>query len=478
MNRLLPWLALACTLACGEPRDPADGDAGAPDATTVTPGPPPGWSDALALPRAVDRDPDPHVVEIDLEARVAPIELTPGKTAEMWTYNGEVPGPLIEANVGDTVKVHFTNHLAESTTIHWHGVRVPNDMDGSPDVVPPVEPGGHFDYTFTVRDPGTYWYHPHMRSNVQLTRGLYGALVVHDPSEPPLGDELIAVLDDLEVEPDGTLTPPGSGGHLGDVFGREGNLLLVNGHAQPTLVARSGRPQRWRIVNAANARYFRLRLPGAMFRVGSDGGLIGAPERIDEILVVPGQRTEVLWYPSGAPGSEATIQWLPFDRGYWTDRRDPEDLMRIRIADLPPETPDPPPSRLRAIDPIPTDGATPQPVRLTQKTVDGKVVMGINDISYQEGGAMLMGRVGETQVWTVENTTDASHPFHLHGFFFQPLDDAGHAIPEWHDTLDIPYHQTRRFVVTYDDRPGMWMLHCHILDHAELGMMGHLMIEE
>jgi FtsP/CotA-like multicopper oxidase with cupredoxin domain len=196
-----------------------------------------------------------------------------------------------------------------------------------------------------------------------------------------------------------------------------------------------------------------------------------APEPIGDIVLVPGQRMDLVWIPHGTPGDETLVQWLAFDRGNWTDRREPEDLLRLRFVQgsRGPALP----QRLRDIEPLSLEGATPQSIRLTEETVDGKLQMGING---QPHHAMIHATVGETQIWTVENTTKASHPFHLHGFFFQVIGEDGRALPEWHDTVNVPHEETLRLAVRFDDRPGEWMFHCHILEHAELGMMAHLMV--
>jgi len=130
---------------------------------------PEGWDDDLALAIPEDLNPDPNILEIELEAKITDIEIIEGTTTPVWTYGGTLPGPLIKAKVGDTVIIHLKNSLPDSTTIHWHGLRVPNQMDGVPGVTqPPVEPGGEFRYEFTVNDAGTYWYHPHVNSAAQI----------------------------------------------------------------------------------------------------------------------------------------------------------------------------------------------------------------------------------------------------------------------------------------------------------------------
>jgi len=166
---------------------------------------------------------------------------------------------------------------------------------------------------------------------------------------------------------------------------------------------------------------------------------------------------------------------VAFDRGWGTTfNRPPEDLFLVHFEGDPVVTPQLP-TVGRKIDPLPTGGATPVNLSLTWQQGTGPLVLGINNVPFDES-TPLMATVGETQVWTIENTMDWAHPFHLHGFFFQVLDPAGPL--EWKDTVNVPVAQSVRFVVRYDERPGMWMFHCHILDHADAGMMGSLMLME
>jgi FtsP/CotA-like multicopper oxidase with cupredoxin domain len=229
---------------------------------------PEGWDAGLALPAAVDINPDPRIVEINLEARVARVEIAPGQSVDAWTYGGHVPGPLIRVRVGDRLIVHFTNSLPSPTTVHWHGLRVPLRMDGVPGVSqPPLETGGSFTYDFVVPDAGLFWYHPHVMSAAQVGFGLYGALLVDDPEERiGVADELVMVLSDMALDERGALESPEAGGSIANVFGREGTHVLLNGRKRSSLLVRSGAPQRWRIVNAAKSRYFNLDLGGAPFR--------------------------------------------------------------------------------------------------------------------------------------------------------------------------------------------------------------------
>jgi FtsP/CotA-like multicopper oxidase with cupredoxin domain len=439
-------------------------------------GQPPGWDDDIRIASATDLDPDPNVVEVALDARLAPLSFVPGGPTMMWTYGGQVPGPLIRARAGDRVVVHFTNALPEETTIHWHGLRIPAAMDGMPDLSqPPIQPGGGFDYDFVVPDASTFWYHPHVDAAIQEGNGLYGPFIVDDPAEPAgLGDEVVMVLSDLAVNDDGSLQPPDSGGDLGTLFGREGNLLLVNGKVKPTLKARPGLRQRWRFINAAKSRYFQIALDGYSFtRIGGDGGLLSAPVGVANPVIAPGERMDLLVTPDGPPGSRLVVKWIAFDRGYGsTFDRPPQDLFVVSLQGSPVETPPLPPVA-RTIEPLVPSGAPEIDLALTYQ--NAPFALGINGVAYKDSEPIMV-YVGDTQVWTVRNTFEFAHPFHMHGFFFQVISPPGPL--EWKDTVNVPVDGTVQFVVRYDDRPGMWMFHCHILDHAEAGMMGTMMVME
>jgi FtsP/CotA-like multicopper oxidase with cupredoxin domain len=439
---------------------------------------PPGWDRDLKLREAVDLNPDPKVVEINLDARIASVEVAPGVRADAWTYDGGIPGPLIRAHVGDRVIVHFTNHLPQPTTLHWHGIRVPIQMDGVPDVSQPAVPtGGTFTYDFVVPDAGLYWYHPHVMSAAQVGFGLSGALLVEDPAEQVgVADETVIVLSDIGINEHGVLDAPDSGGSTGMAFGREGGYVLVNGKVRPRLVVRSGAPQRWRIVNAAKSRFFQMDFDGQKFtRIGGDGGLLEHPVTLDSLVIAPGERADLVVAPKLKPGSELRILSFPFNRGYGSvEFRTAEQLMTLAAADLPPYDGVVAPQTRRTIEPLSTSGATPVDIEFTlAQRADGTFEYGINGSPFAKRHP-ISAKPGETQVWTIVNKTKWSHPFHLHGFFFQVLDEKGNHIEplEWKDTVNVPLEQTVKLVVRYDDRPGAWMFHCHILDHADGVLMG------
>src|SRR5689334_4490410 len=269
----------------------------------------------------VNQSRKPHTVEVTLVAKKAGIVLLPGKTTQSFTYNGQVPGPRLEAYEGDHVIVHFRNELPEPTTIHWHGLHIPNASDGSPFY--PIAPGGKYDYVFDLKpgSAGTYWYHPHpdARSGYQIAMGLFAPFIVRSRTDPLKGiPEKILVLTDNRFGKDGSIDmadPQSVQGGIDFENGREGGYIFVNGKLNPTLTIRAGEVQRWRIINSASARIFRISIPGQkLLHVGDDGGLFEKPREVDDIMVSNSERVEILVRGTGKPGTVAVVQSLPYDR--------------------------------------------------------------------------------------------------------------------------------------------------------------------
>ena len=443
---------------------------------------PPGWDDGIKLAAAADVNPEPATVEINLTAKLADVEVAPGKMAHAWTYNGSLPGPLIKARVGDRLIVHFTNELDQATTVHWHGVRVPIEMDGVPEISQPeVKRGESFTYDFVLRDAGLFWYHPHVMSAGQVGFGLYGALLVEDPEDGVgVSDQVTIVLSDIGFDAKGNLEPADSGGSAGMVFGREGDYVLANGRRRPVLRARSGAPQRWRIVNAAKSRFFYLDLDGQSFTViGSDGGLQERPIATDILLVTPGERVDVIVTPTGTKTAPLILRGMLYNRGYGSvEYRAIEDVLTIEFTGDTPLKGWKLPDTTRAIAATSAVGATPVNIELTLPPMQNfKSEFRVNGAPFWKAKP-YPAKLGETQLWIVKNDTDWDHPFHLHGFFFQVLDEKNQPVRPlaWKDTVNIPMKSTARLLVTFDERPGEWMFHCHILDHADGGLMGTVLV--
>jgi FtsP/CotA-like multicopper oxidase with cupredoxin domain len=307
---------------------------------------------------AQDINPADDIVEVDLTAREVLWDFDVGQPTMIYSYNGVTPGPMIEANLGDTLVVNFCNDLVEPTTIHWHGVETPATMDGSNISQLAVPPGGTFRYEFPLLVAGTFWYHPHIRTNVQVEQGLYGALIVHDEDTDTLLDlpdlEHVFMLDDILIDPGTGQIVDSFAGTKGEVAveqldGREGNFQLFNGKFNPDLTMGRGRPHRIRMINTANARFMRMSIPDHLFyRIGGDQGLLeetitiqpavpvptagttpaqGAgslrpipthvsdPDPTTGVLLTPGERADLLIFLQGDSGEIVRLEWHDTKRG-------------------------------------------------------------------------------------------------------------------------------------------------------------------
>lgn len=420
----------------------------------------------------------PHTVEVTITAEPARLSMLPGKTTIGYAYNGRVPGPTLEVYEGDKVIVHFKNRLPEPSTIHWHGLHIPNEFDGS--AFQPVPAGTDFDYVFTLQkgSAGTYWYHPHIDHNTgsQMAKGLFGSLIIRARDDPLRGiPEKLIVLSDNRFHPDGSIDiadPESLQGGIDFENGRECAHIFVNGQLEPTITIRPGEVQRWRIINASAARVFRLAIPKqTMLHVGSDGGLFEHPVEVSEIVLSNSERVEVLIKGTGAPGTATVLQTLPYDR--YSPHTKPLDwdktrnVLKIQYAGWRVTTPVVIPASLRVVPAIDTTLAVRTRVfALGQGFINGR----LHDMSRVDE----TGKLGDVEIWQIENIVGMDHPFHLHGFQFQVIDRDGkpETFRSWKDTINVPKHSTVRFVVRFSDYPGKWIYHCHILDHEDHGMMG------
>lgn len=417
---------------------------------------------------AVDHDPADDVVEVHLTAGHGTVEWVEGETTEVWAYDGQVPGPLIQARVGDLVRVEFTNELDEPTTIHWHGMRIPDEMDGVPAVQDPVQPGETFVYEFVAPDPGSFWYHPHVRSHDQIERGLQGLLVVHEEAPPVVDRERYFTLDDVLLRA-GTILPATNIPHMDAMHGRFGNTLLINGETDVQRdVVPAGSVERWRLVNTANARPMTVEITGATWRVMAvDGTLLEEPWEPPRLMLPVGRRFDVQVAPDGTGPvrlvsvvrTNAGRQEIPLFEGLVTGSRGPAALPDFDAPELPAP---------RAVE-------QEVVIELDAGSQDGSLAWTINGDVYGEGDAIPVQAHRPTRILVREHS-GLDHPFHLHGQFFRHV-EGGAAVPGQLDTILMRGGDEVELYSEFDN-PGVWMAHCHILEHAELGMMTEVHVSE
>jgi FtsP/CotA-like multicopper oxidase with cupredoxin domain len=465
-GRRFPLVALALLAACAAP------PASTPPATV----PPAPVLPRIDYPRAMqDVNPDPHVVEVNLEARVATVELEAGHPIQAWTYDGGTPGPLLQAFVGDRIIVHFTNNLAEPTTVHWHGLRISDRMDGVPTIQKPVLPGETFTYDFVAPDAGSFWYHPHMRSAEQVERGLYGPIVISEaPAKAPDFDvDRYFVVDDIRLASDHSIAPLGND-HMDQMDGRYGNTLLANGTAAPlpaTFLANV--VERWRLVNTANARTFLFTVTGATWRVvGVDGGLLPKPiEGLTHFELPVGARVE-LEVRYTAPTAKL-VAHFPYTDANGVVKDDVAPMVVLTEAGA-----------------IAADGERaitypevvlpelPAPTASKTLVLNGyeqgtKLVFTINGKAFPDMEDWKAAANTPTRIVVRNDLMMIEHPFHLHGNFFRIVSRGGKPVdePGLRDTVLIaPMEEV--VLQTGFENPGEWMFHCHIPEHSEAGMMG------
>ena len=400
-------------------------------------------------------------------------KLSDDKTINAWGFNQSVPGPILRARKGDTMIVKVKNDLKESTVIHWHGIQLPADMDGTDSVQRPIPPGEEFEYRFIVPDAGTFWYHSHQNEAKQMEMGMYGALIVEEETELVTDYERVLMIDDMKLTSENEFKVGNSLLRWIERHdGREGNALLINGKENYQIQMNAGQTERWRFINSSSARYFRLFLGGRPFRlIATDGGLLEYPVELTELMIVPGERAEILIGPF-TEGESFEMESLKYDRMTMFKAK------RGRYATINVQGSKPSvlnmPQRLRTILPLASRDIVVN--RTIKLSVGPSLKHGIDFLVNGETHAQDKPVVaGELQVWEVRNASLMDHPFHLHGFFFQVFEINGKA-PEyisWKDTINLKPLSNVKIAWMPDNRPGQWMYHCHILEHHEAGMMGH-----
>lgn len=415
----------------------------------------------------------PKTVHYKLEAGKFQWELAQGKTIEAWGFNGQLPGPELRAKKGDTLVIEVTNNLDEATIIHWHGLRLPASMDGTGEVQKPIMPGETFEYRFTAPDAGTFWYHSHANETVQMERGMYGSLIIEDDTDPVFDNDRVFMVDDMKLTTDNRFVESKKLNHFKERHdGREGETALINGKEMPVINIHAGQTERWRFINAASARYFLLHMGGKPFQViGTDGGLLETPQTVTEALITPGERLDIAM--SGWEAGETfALETLPYNRMTFLKSKR-KTYATVNVLEAKPSVAYLP-AQLRTIEPLTTqDAAINRKVRLSVgPSIKHGLDFKVNNTVHANDGPVV---IGELQVWEVANVSLMDHPFHLHGFFFQVLEENGKApaYRAWKDTYNLKPRTTIKIAWMPDNRPGKWMYHCHILEHHEAGMMAN-----
>jgi FtsP/CotA-like multicopper oxidase with cupredoxin domain len=496
-----------------------------PPATPMLPG---AGIDPASLPEAVPQRVTPLAAgdTLELTASLVRREIG-GRTLVMYGYNGQYPGPLLKVTEGATVWVRFRNQIDQPSAVHWHGVRLENRSDGVPGVTQdPVAPGAAFLYKVSFRDAGIYWYHPHLREDIQQDLGLYGNILVK-PRRPdafgPAHREETLILDDLLLGERG-LVPFGVEHATHALMGRFGNVLLVNGDPRYRLAVARGEVVRFYLTNVANTRTFNLSFPGARMKlVGADVGRYERETWVESVALAPAQRyiVDVRFAEPGAVALMNRVQAIDHSVGTFFAESDTLGLVTVGAGGVRPdhsaayetlrENRDVvteidryrrwfagPPDRQLILTlrlgevpfgvrqmllrdqlyahPVEWSGTmpmmdwlttTPQAQWVLRDPVTGKENMAVD-------WAFRLGDLVKIRVGNDRNTLHPMpHPLHLHGQRFLVL--AHNDVPNrnlvWKDTVLIPVGGTTDLLVEMSN-PGKWMIHCHIAEHLEAGMMG------
>jgi len=429
-------------------------------------------------------------VEIALTAQAVQWELAPGKVITAWTYNGRVPGETIRVREGDRVRVTLQNDLPEPTTIHWHGVDVPTNMDGVPDISQPaIQPGETFTYEFEARPAGTRWYHTHFNSATQLDLGLSAPFII-EPRAPdtPADREYTLLMDDWvtgSATPSATPTEEGMmgdgmmGGMMTGDTGPAYDTFTLNGKAFPAtepLKVRQGERVRLRLINASNMQTFVLRLAGHRVQVAhTDGNPLQSPVEVDAVPIAPAERYDVTFvadHPGQWPlyaldpahtegGLKALVVYEGFESAAEAELNYSSAGLTFWSYDIG-----------KGVDFLPPAVGRP---RMYELTLSGGM-MGSNEwtINGKVYPNTEMLKAGLNQLVQVRlfNMSMQAHPFHLHGQSFRVLSVDGQTLstPLIKDTVDVTAMMGTAGIEFVAFNPGDWMFHCHKPMHMDGGM--------
>ena len=480
----------------------------------------------LARPREVKTLADGDRLELD--ARLVRRTIG-GRTFLMFGFNGQYPGPLLRVAQRATIRVRFTNHLDMPTAVHWHGLRLDNRSDGVPGVTQdPIAPGATFDYTLTFPDAGIYWYHPHVREDIQQDLGLSGNILVSPTARDyygPANREEVVILDDLLMDDAGVL-PYGRQAPTHALSGRTGNVFLANGEPGYRLAVRRGDVVRFFLTNASSARTYNLSFGGARMKVlGSDVGKFEHEAWVTSVVLAPAERyiVDVQFPSAGETTMINAVQSLNHMAGSFFSER--HTLGRVAV-DEQPATPDlsaafatlrrnvdvaAEVARYRHVFARPVDRELHLTMRATNLPDAVRAMLQGSTVPVEWNDGMPMENwlaTGRELTWTLfepattrENMDVAwrfrvgdvvklrlfndpssahpmSHPIHIHGQRFLVLQRNGVATENfvWKDTTVIAAGETVDLLLELSN-PGRWMIHCHVAEHLGTGMMSVFQVD-
>lgn len=420
-----------------------------------------------------------------LTAAPTSIQLAPSEYAStpVWAYNDKTPGPLLRYRQGETLNRLLVNNLPQPTTIHWHGIRLPNGMDGVPNMTqaPVATDGGQFRYVFDLPDAGTYWYHPHAKSEEQLGRGLYGPLIIDEKDQAAwqldsgVEDDQVLILDDWRLTQTAALAEPFGNRHDRSHGGRIGNWVTANGVAEWRYPVYAGKRFRLRLINTANARIFSLRSEGLRaWIVALDGMPLADPTAVDQILLGPAQRVDLVVDITASAG-EAMLISEERDGGYALATF---PINEAATAAPPGSKPAPLPTNTvpaisnlasaKTVDLLMEGGAMGGAASLTREMIDAGMFWTFNGKAHMQIDPLVVAERGESVRIRMNNQTRWPHSMHLHGHHFQRVQPNG--LGPLRDTILMEPGEA--FDIAFvADNPGDWMFHCHMLGHQAAGMM-------
>ncbi|HWV50649.1 MAG TPA: multicopper oxidase domain-containing protein [Microbacterium sp.] len=434
----------------------------------------------LEIPPLAESRVEDGVRIFDLTMQRGESDLGQGTMTPTWGINGPHLAPTLRAEQGERVQVNVTNGLDEASTLHWHGMHLPAEMDGGPHQK--VAPGGTWTPTWMIDQPAaSLWYHPHPHGETaeHVYRGLAGMFIIDDEEESALAlprqygvDDIPLIVQDRKFHDDGTLDTSTS---FMQSTGIIGDTVLVNGTPRPYFEITT-RTVRLRILNGSNARPYNFTFDDdrTFSIIGTDGGLLEASVEASSIQLSPGERAEII--APFTPGEQVRLQSNPSDGG---DRlaggEDHLDIIQFHTAEQ-------------------LGGPATVPAQLTEvPRMDEATATRTRtfDLSgYAINNQMMdMGRIdevitlGDTEIWTVTNIDGQTHNFHIHDVQFQILDIGGHRPPPhlqgWKDTVWLKQGESVRLIMTFADYASEttpYMYHCHMLRHEDNGMMGQFLV--